>query len=78
MEKNDRIEMLREAQEMIEQARGMIREAVRGTGAEAAAQAYTIPHLQEWVESEYQCGSLNDLIARIEEDGAEDDAEEDE
>lgn len=48
--KNERIELLREAQEKLFEVIELIEEAVDGTSCENSAQAYIIGHLSNWAE----------------------------
>lgn len=48
MDKKERISRLREAQIIINRAIVEIRRAVAGTNVEASAEAYIIPHLDNW------------------------------
>ena len=52
LNKNERIEMLEDAQEKINEAIDLITEAVRDTDDEASAQAYIIAHLKNWANGE--------------------------
>ena len=48
MNLDERIELLEQAQEKINEAVDLITEAVRDTGSEASADAYIIGHLSYW------------------------------
>ena len=72
MQNQQRIQLLREAQDMLEMAVEKIIEATTNTPEEGRARAYIIPHLQDWVESTVQPGSIPSMIEGI---GDEDDFE---
>ena len=65
---NTNIEQLREAQELIEQAIALIRNATADTSEEGRARAYTIGHLSTWAHDEQQIGSIPNMIAGLEEE----------
>lgn len=66
MDKQERIDMLREAQKLLYDVAQLIEDAVDGTPVEHRAHAYIIPHLQSWIEDPYQTANLEELIAELE------------
>ena len=73
MEKEERIELLGQAQEKINEAIDLIRNAVGGTEQENSADAYIIGHLSGWANGDnpYDDTAIPKLIESIEEDGDE-------
>ena len=51
MKNLERIELLREAQEQLNQSIELIRVALRGTNQETHANAYILGHLKNWVDA---------------------------
>jgi len=58
-ELQDRIEMLQDAREKLDQAIGLITDALWGTDESSHAQSYIIPHLKSWL---YEGGHYNVTI----------------
>jgi len=52
MDKRDRIQALYEAAEQLDKAIDNIKHALRGTAYEGHANAYIIPHLISWLDSD--------------------------
>ena len=52
LNKNERIEMLEDAQEKINEAIDLITNAVCGTNLAATVSAYTVAHLTNWANGE--------------------------
>lgn len=71
--KDERIDLLRDAQKMLYDAAQMIEDAVDGTPVEHRAHAYTVPHLQMWIEDPYQSGNIEELIDALENPHSDDD-----
>ncbi len=70
MEKEEKIEMLVEAQEKIHHAVELIKEAMVETGQkEAACKAYIIPHLEKWADGDnpYDATAIPRLIEHLRE-----------
>ncbi len=59
MEKGERLRKLEEAQEHINQAIDLIREAIKGTPEETGSEQYIIGHLDNW------CNNNNSMDTTI-------------
>lgn len=68
MTKEDRIEMLIDAQEHLFSAIKMIEDALQGTEQEAHADAYIIAHLNNWINSHGYDTGVEQYIEEIAED----------
>ncbi len=73
MDTQERIELLEDARESIDQAVGLIRQAIEGTKLEDYVEAYVIPALVLCArrESEYlgqQPANIDEVIERIEDE----------
>ena len=76
MNKRDRIEALHDAERQLNLAMDNIKAALRGTSHEGHANAYILPHLRSWLDSD---NSFNmgihqyiDCLDEEEEDDSED------
>lgn len=69
-EKEERIELLEQAQEKLREAIDLIREAVADTNQESSAEAYIIGHLENWAEgnNQYDTTAIPYLIESLEEE----------
>jgi len=68
MHKSERVELLTNAQDLINEAIGLIEEAVSGTENDMSAQAYIIAHLNNWANGGNPCDeTIPVLIEEIEE-----------
>lgn len=68
MTKEERIDLLIEAQDKLSQVIGLIKEGLKGTSHEHYADAYIIGHLHNWVDaSGYDIG-IQQYIDRIDKD----------
>jgi len=80
MEKEERIGNLEEAQEKIQEAVSLIREAIKGTTQSSGAEAYVIPSLEMCIGNGHgymgsQPFNCQDIIDELEEPEEEDDDE---
>ncbi len=67
LSKEERLEQLHEARELLEQVIELVRTAVQGTQQGVYANAYIIPHLESWVDQEHS--SIEKLNEAFEEQG---------
>ena len=75
MTKEERIELLVEAQDKLSQAISLIKEGLRGTSHAAHADAYIIGHLRNWVDAYGYDMGIQQYIDRLEKEGDEEDEE---
>jgi len=68
MRAEERIELLKEAQHLISQSLQLIEDALQGTEHEAHADAYIIPHLNNWINSHGYDTGLEQYIEEIAKD----------
>ena len=69
MDKRDRKDNLQEAMELLELAVGHIKTALKGTSMEGHANAYIIPHLNSWIDSDNSFNmGIQQYIERLEEE----------
>jgi hypothetical protein len=69
-EVEEKITQLEEAKEKIDEAVDLIRRAVEGTNNDNAAEAYIIPHLENWAEGNnpYDATTIPRLIEDLREE----------
>ena len=65
-EVDDKIQALEEAEEKIYLAIELITQAVKGTSCQVSAEAYIIPHLQNWINDENQPANIQELKRAVE------------
>ena len=75
MNKRDRIEALHDAERQLNLAMDNIKAALRGTSHEGHANAYILPHLRSWLDSDNSFNmGIHQYINRLDEE-EEDDSE---
>lgn len=77
MSAEERIELLQEAQEKLNEVIGLVQEGLKGTSHERHAEAYLLGHLRNWLDSgnRFDMG-IQQYIDKIEEEGDEEEDEE--
>jgi len=76
LDDRERIRLLEEASDLINEAIRLIREAVEDTELEDECEYYIIGHLEDWANSTRESTSIPKLIRRIERGGLEEDEDE--
>ena len=73
MDKKERIRILYDAMEELDLALDNIRVALRGTSFESHANAYIIPHLVSWIDSDNNFNmGIQQYVDRLKEEQDED------
>jgi hypothetical protein len=76
MENWERIDCLNEATEQLYKAIDNIKDALRGTSHEGHANAYILPHLRSWIDSDNRFNmGIQQYIDRLDEEDEEEDEE---
>lgn len=67
MEKEERLEMVREAKKRLEEVLELVEMAVDGTELRRRYEAYFLGNVRDWVGPSVQPGNLTELLEELEE-----------